>query len=799
MAPSSLATLLARKRKYRDHALEDALQHKAVARKYHFDRVGASIIEDLLSKNTKTSLKKLRRLGVLEPGEDIEELRRTFAEYVQEEIKLGLRSGIEKEQGEEKDDIEGQSMEASKAYESLVLSLAAESTDKNLRGAVVEAYGRHAQVVGDDSSPSHEEDQSDGRSSDDENEDSDRGADKEQPTAKTNSRMKNTSSPKIPVTADREIRQGIQSRDFAAEHLDLSVQDLDPDETITVHRKDLSPAPSEEMQAWQASGDSTRSNIILQVSKDAACYPGVSDSLTDYKVKTRLLNRWNSVHEAKGSGAFGDFASKKQAVLFGILTSFMDVLYPLHRYPTDNSANDQISDAVLLHLVNHILVSGDTIKKNNDRLEKHFAGNGGQEDISCQDQGFVRPKVLILVPFRHQAKAIIERLIQLALQETRTDSVKNKARFQEEYGVDEEDRLISEREKIALSLKPKQHAALFDGNCDDHFRIGIKMTRGSVRLYTDFYDSDILVASPLAISTRLEEAPKDEPDPTDFLSSIEISVLCRADVMLMQNWQHVVKIYDSLNRIPKQQHNTDIMRIRDWYIGGRAKAYRQNILLSSFESPEMKSLFSRQCHNHSGLACWKVNHRGVLSSISPGLKHVFERLDLTQMGSNNDLTEADIRFQHFQNNVWPKIREASNMGGQLIYVPSYFDFVKVRNYLRKEAASFVALSEYTTPQDMSRARNYFSDKRRRVLVYTERAQFYNRHRIRGIKDVYYYQLPEHPQFYGELANFIDDDVSMSTINVTFTKRDSFRLQRIVGTTRAKKMLGKQHSPTFIFC
>ena len=41
------------------------------------------------------------------------------------------------------------------------------------------------------------------------------------------------------------------------------------------------------------------------------------------------------------------------------------------------------------------------------------------------------------------------------------------------------------------------------GNTDDHFRLGIKVTKASVRLFVDFFGSDILVASPLG--TRMRE------------------------------------------------------------------------------------------------------------------------------------------------------------------------------------------------------------------------------------------------------------------------------------------------------
>ncbi len=71
-------------------------------------------------------------------------------------------------------------------------------------------------------------------------------------------------------------------------------------------------------------------------------------------------------------------------------------------------------------------------------------------------------------------------------------------------------------------------------------------TRGAVRLYSDFYQSDIIVASPLGLATRLGEAPAEGEDtkdsgsgPADFLSSVEVAVVARADVMTMQNWAHV--------------------------------------------------------------------------------------------------------------------------------------------------------------------------------------------------------------------------------------------------------------------
>ena len=64
-----------------------------------------------------------------------------------------------------------------------------------------------------------------------------------------------------------------------------------------------------------------------------------------------------------------------------------------------------------------------------------------------------------------------------------------------------------------------------------------------MRIFSDFYQSDIVVASPLGLATKLGESPAEGDDITggraDFLSSIEVAVVVRADVMTMQNWEHV--------------------------------------------------------------------------------------------------------------------------------------------------------------------------------------------------------------------------------------------------------------------
>nr|XP_016502868.1 PREDICTED: U3 small nucleolar RNA-associated protein 25-like [Nicotiana tabacum] len=522
------------------------------------------------------------------------------------------------------------------------------------------------------------------------------------------------------------------------------------------------------------------------------CFLKELDGFLFHGLKPTLYKHWLGIYEKSGGS---DFDSSKQRLFFSLCNSYRDILHhnkkPFYLKRLEEDSNTM--DAYVMHSLNHIFRTRDLVKKNEAKLAKL------QESVKADilnneaflDRGFTRPKVLILLPLASVAFRVVKRLIDLTPPKYKSN-VEERERFYREFGAgvseDKEDEDVVESTESKKSLKPSDFQALFGGNNNDHFMLGIKFTRRSIKLYGDFYSSDMIVASPLGLITKIGEAEMFKEKNVDYLSSIEILIVDHADVILMQNWSHVNTIVEQLNRIPSEQHGTDIMRIRQWYLDGQAPFYRQSIILSSHINPDINGLFNHHCLNHEGKVKLASEYKGILPKVVLQIRQIYERFDVKTAEDADD-----ARFDYFTKKVFPKIKD-SIQGGIMLFISSYFEFIRVRNFLKSQEASFCLLGEYTEQSDISRARVWFFNETKKIMLYTERAHFYHRYKIRGIQNLIIYSLPERKEFYPEVVNMLQGSAS----TVLFSRFDQLRLERIVGTAAAKRMITSDKG-VFVFC
>ncbi|KJE95372.1 digestive organ expansion factor [Capsaspora owczarzaki ATCC 30864] len=457
----------------------------------------------------------------------------------------------------------------------------------------------------------------------------------------------------------------------------------------------------------------------------------------------------------------------------------------LPTFPVTN--HHQVLDALCAHVARHAKRTRARVVKDNQKISTAHAE--GVEPGEYRDQGFTRPRVLILAPFRSSALRIVHGILAHLGNELQ---VGNRKRFNMEYGVDAETAAADESKE-----RPDDFKATFSGNIDDCFKIGIKISRKNVKLFSDFYSADIIVASPLGLKLIIGSEGDKKRD-FDFLSSIEILALDQTEVFSMQNWDHVIDVLSHLNRLPKNTRDTDFSRVREWNLNDWSKFYRQTIILSAHLSPEILALMRRISSNFSGRLIVQPTYPGCISRIVNQVPQVFHRFECDSYSNM-----PDARFAFFREKIVPALSSSAASSHTALMIPSYFDFVRVRNFLKKEEIDFSQISEYSSGSKVARARTEFFHGHSKLLVFTERFYFFHRYRLRGIRTLVMYALPDNAQFYPELVNYVDVTGAVSStadprLTVLYTQLDANRLARVVGTARAERMIASDKS-THMFC
>ncbi|KAI8055410.1 hypothetical protein BDF22DRAFT_677007 [Syncephalis plumigaleata] len=508
-----------------------------------------------------------------------------------------------------------------------------------------------------------------------------------------------------------------------------------------------------------------------------------------FGIKQRLRTAWSNRKTTKSKSSTSDSVTPIQVdtlqkPLLSIMRHYRDIMYTNR----DASQADSIRDIYTLHLLDHIYQTRDCIIKNNTRLAKSQSdesttGDDMDEKDELRDQGFTRPKVLIVLPTRSSVVRLVDALTRLS----GCDSIQQYKRFQQEYGTMQDFNVAQDN-----TSKPADYLNYFAGNPDDHFRLGIRFTRKTMKLCSEFYSSDMIVASPLGLRTIIGAQGEKKRD-FDFLSSIEILVIDQADNFLMQNWDHMEHLLKHVNLIPQESRDCDFSRVKNWYLDGRAKYLRQTLVFSDYLTPELNSVFTKYCNNINGkLKIRRMNETGTINDVALPIQQIFTRIDCTSIAK-----AADQRFEHFKTKVFPALQQSAvQQSRTMIFIPSYYDYVRIRNYFDEIDVNFVDICEYSEPTDISRSRTAFFHGDCDFMLYTERVHFYHRYRIRGAQHIFFYQLPEHAHFYPELLSVLSDAVDGLrdlTISALYSRYDQLRLERIVGTQRAIRMIKGEKS------
>ena len=188
------------------------------------------------------------------------------------------------------------------------------------------------------------------------------------------------------------------------------------------------------------------------------------------------------------------------------LTTYTDLLY------TDRTFQDQteIRLAYLVHVLNHINKGRSRVLENNHRLEREARaalqtgeqpGRSSAKEAEVRDQGFTRPKALVVVPYRHAALALVEQLKHLMVNVSSRDGLRHykksvcfpcvvhhcavvyvsgigpavadqavtccgAVRFKREFGT----------EPSTFQHPCPEYHQYFEGNNDDCFAIGVRRT-----------------------------------------------------------------------------------------------------------------------------------------------------------------------------------------------------------------------------------------------------------------------------------------------------------------------------------
>lgn len=464
--------------------------------------------------------------------------------------------------------------------------------------------------------------------------------------------------------------------------------------------------------------------------------------------------------------------------------------------------------------------TGAASKKNAD--DKELEEDDEEDEQKFRDRNFGNTRILVLLPMRNSAHRFVKDLCLLT--GTDWDSFQHCSSFDSDFSE------MDEVKDPTFHRRPLDFQRQFDGNINDTFCFGAKVDKEkaaknlnklkqlkqqtqqhqqrqqqqqdagegeekkllqkrsefSLQVYVPFLDCDMIVASPLGLRKRLEK----DGNLSVALSSIEVVVIDEAHVMLMQSWSHVDACLALLNKLPTTTTEglNDMTRIYSWALDGQSRRHRQTLLISAFSHAAFPRTMRESCCNNSGRAVLARSISvGAVSATPVGLRQHFLRL--RDVASVEQVDEA--RFNYFTKSWFPtKIQPLMEQNVRtILYVPSYFDFARLKAWLDDQHRGSVAvLCEHSTQKEQRQALGQFTDQERCLLLFTERFYYFRRYFVKQADAVFFYSPPLVDFFYSDVVSRLNVDSPHAQAHTLFCKYDLHELSRVVSGEKAQQML-----------
>ncbi|KAH8739817.1 hypothetical protein FG386_002036 [Cryptosporidium ryanae] len=516
---------------------------------------------------------------------------------------------------------------------------------------------------------------------------------------------------------------------------------------------------------------------------------------------------------------------EKLNTFYGCISSYLDVEYS----EITGIISPWTLSLCMLHISKHVYNSRKLIMDNNSKLQDAL-NNKDKFDIdflgedSMRDQGFNRCRVLILCPFKGIAREVVETLLNLI---PHGKVLRGYDKFKDEFGVDEETnngKHFEEGEKSEYKGKNNEEEAkiedeigknddlykyLFDGkDNEDEFKLGIQLTKSGINIYSSFDNSDIILASPLGL--RITIGNNDDIQGIGLLStlsSIELCLIYGGDIINMQNWDHLLDIFNMMNKLPKRSlGNCDIRRVYQAHLDERSREFRQTIVISSCRIEELSSLFRNHTYNIRGFVrLWNLvdkntwfSEKGIAidkaKKLVPGIQQMFIKTGTS--GSSDE-----YMLNYLSSHLYPNILAAVDGTTErvLLVLSNYVSYLRVKKYLLQQNAVFASCHESSSNSALSRNRLAFYKGELPILITTERFLFFRRYLIKGATKVIFAKPPTYPSIYLDCINSINysqgprnkDEMRSNSISrsksfplviTLFHLQNSLALERIVGTS-----------------